>query len=210
MSGALHADTAGQKGDAPQAADLIEGLPRHGPTQPMTLIIFVRPSPPRGHSPSFQTTLPARSTTCSTSIALPSVISSDAASQAQTIPARCNSLRKKPRKTTRPWFARQQALVKQMRQLSRNSSPPLNKVRCACICRGISPIGPKGSDPDPGRSMSDKPARFVRLAGGRCFPAKTLDCTPVRRVGWSTWEMLPSVARDNGLPLGRCGHLSHP
>ena len=27
MSGALHADTAGQKGDAPQAADLIEGLP---------------------------------------------------------------------------------------------------------------------------------------------------------------------------------------
>ena len=55
-------------------------------------------------------------------------------------------------------------------------------------------------------AMSDKPARFVRLAGGRCFLAKTLDCTPVRRVGWS---YVGNVAV--GSPGQRpCGHLPHP
>ena len=50
--------TAGQKGDAPQADGLIEGLPAEvaWPTQLMMPIVYAKPSLQREHSLSFPTT----------------------------------------------------------------------------------------------------------------------------------------------------------
>jgi hypothetical protein len=70
--------TAGQKGDAPQAAALIEGLPAEVVITPITC---AKPSPPRGRSPSSPTTHQVRSNIRSTSISMPSAISWNAASQ---------------------------------------------------------------------------------------------------------------------------------
>lgn len=69
--------TAGQKGDAPQAAALIEGLPAEVvmPIRPMMPITCAKPSPPKARSPSSPTTRHARSNIRSTSISMPSAIS---------------------------------------------------------------------------------------------------------------------------------------
>ena len=75
--------TAGQKGDAPQAAALIEGLPAEVVMADTAYDAdpCATPSPPKGRSPSSPTTRHGRSNIRSTSISTPSAISWSAVSQ---------------------------------------------------------------------------------------------------------------------------------
>lgn len=75
--------TAGQKGDAPQAAALIEGLSAEVVMADTAYDAdhCAKPLLPKARSPSFPTTRHARSNIRSTSTSMPSVTSSNAASQ---------------------------------------------------------------------------------------------------------------------------------
>ncbi len=89
--------TAGQKGDAPQAAALMEGLPAEiVMADTATPIICAKPSPPRERSPSFPTTRHARSNIRSTGISMPSAISWNAASQSSSSSDASQPASKKP------------------------------------------------------------------------------------------------------------------
>jgi hypothetical protein len=94
--------TAGEKGDAPQAAALIEGLPAKvvWPIQPMTPITCGKRSPPRARLPSSQTTHHGRSNIRSTSTSMPSDISSNAVSASSSNSDAWQPVSKKPPEIT--------------------------------------------------------------------------------------------------------------
>src|SRR6476620_10188330 len=68
----------------------------------MTPITFATPSPPRGRSPSFPTTLHVRSNIRSTSISMPSAISWNVASQNSSSSAASQPASKRPPEITVP------------------------------------------------------------------------------------------------------------
>jgi hypothetical protein len=96
--------TAGQKGDAPQAAALIEGLPAEVvmADTALTPITCAKPSPPRGRSPSSPTPRHVRSSIRSTSISMPSAISWNAASQNSSSSAASQPVSKRQPEITAP------------------------------------------------------------------------------------------------------------
>src|SRR6202790_3703360 len=72
------------------------------PIRPMTPITCAKPSPPKGRSPSSPTTHHVRSNIRSTSISMPSAISSNAASQSSSNSAASRPASKKPLEITAP------------------------------------------------------------------------------------------------------------
>src|ERR1700676_1738725 len=72
------------------------------PIRPMTPITCAKPSPPKGRSPSSPTTHHVRSNIHSTSISMPSAISSNAASQSSSNSAASRPASKKPLEITAP------------------------------------------------------------------------------------------------------------
>src|SRR4030081_365244 len=96
--------TAGQKGDAPQAAALIEGLPAEVVMADTAYDAdhCAKPSLPKARSPSSPTTRHGRSNIRSTSISMPSVISWSAASPSSSNFAASQPASKRPPKITLP------------------------------------------------------------------------------------------------------------
>ena len=110
MSGAVHA-YRGQKGDAPQAAALIEGLPAEVVMADTAYDAnhCAKPSPPRERSPSSPTTRHARSSIRSTRTSMPNAISSNAASQSSSSSGASQPVSKKPREIIGPSSPSQQS-----------------------------------------------------------------------------------------------------
>jgi transposase len=98
--------TAGQKGDAPQAAALIEGLPAEVVMADTAYDAdhLRQAIAAKGASPSSPTTRHARSNIRSTSISMPSAISWNAASQNSSNSAASQPASKRPPETIGPSF----------------------------------------------------------------------------------------------------------
>jgi hypothetical protein len=96
--------TAGQKGDAPQAAELIEGLPAEVVMADTAYDAdhLRQAIADRGRSPSSPITRHALSNIRSTSISMPSVISWNAASQDSSNSAVSQPASKRPHEITAP------------------------------------------------------------------------------------------------------------
>ena len=197
--------TAGQRGDAPQAADLIEGLPAEVVTADAAYDAdHLRQAIAAKRAPSFQTTLPARSSHLLDKHHYgPSAISSNAASQSSN---NSGALQLASIKAAQNY----QAMVTLASRLSEQLAAFSIQDAAHVYARAFRLSDQKVATLILVEAMSDKPARFVRLAGGRCFLAKTLDCTPVRRVGWSYVGNVAVGTRDDGLPLEVVWTLSHP
>jgi hypothetical protein len=96
--------TAGQKGDAPQAVALLEGLPAEVVMADTAYDAdhLREASPPRERSPSSRTIRHGRSNIPSTSISMPSAISLSAASQNSSNSAASQPASKRPPEITAP------------------------------------------------------------------------------------------------------------